>query len=72
MIVATCNRLAVLHSCPVLQGLPCSAGLPMSSQQSGVISMVSAMVACIGQGSTGACTPAIPAKGSAKLIRKIR
>ena len=69
----TCNRLAVLHSWPGLQDLPDSEALPMSWQQSGsMASLIAVPGACIGQGSAGICTAAIPLRGSAKLSRQTR
>lgn len=73
LMSATCNRLAVLHSWPGLQGLPDSEALSMSWQQSGSIALLIAVpAACIGQGSAGISTPAIPLRGSAKLSRQTR
>lgn len=70
----TCSMVPVLHSWPVLQAfLPCSAILPMSWQQSSSMPAMWFMPdACIGQGAVGASMPAIPLRGSDRLIRKIR
>ncbi|MNF67356.1 hypothetical protein D3C84_491680 [compost metagenome] len=69
----TCRMLTVLHSRPGLHGSPWSDGPPISSQQSWSISTIIAMPAVfIGQGSEGDCTPAIPLRGSVKLIRRSR
>lgn len=69
--IETCSMPLVLHSWPGLQGLPCSEGLFISLQQSIPISFIIAMPSdFIGHGSDGASTPAIPLRGSAKLIMK--
>lgn len=73
LTTATCNRLAVLHSWPGLQDLPDSEELSMSWQQSGSIASIIAVPgACIGQGSAGISTAAIPLRGSAKLSRQTK
>ncbi len=72
-MIETCSMPPVLHSWPGLQGLPCSAGLFISLQQSMPMSSIIAMpMVFIGQGSVGASIPAIPLRGSARLTRKMR
>lgn len=71
-MIETCSMPPVLHSWPGLQGLPCSTGLFISLQQSMPMSSIIALsMVFIGQGSVGTSMPAIPLRGSARLIRKM-
>ncbi len=54
LMIETSSMPPVLHSCPGLQGLPCSTGLFISLQQSMPMPSIIAMpMACIGHGSLG-------------------